>query len=409
MESQDEEVNDRKRSREQGVVDRQAVVRDLENTISNLFTYLTSNSPAPQELTSSGDLRLVSNDETQRSREVTPADSVSFSPREVVYPVVFRPVSEADSNSRSHLITPTGAFHAISEAGLPPPIPRRGPPVDSPSNFDLFSSSVDKRYSPVARSILSRASPSPSRWITESPFGINLRDRKSLMSSVNSKGSSDIELVNLFRGESVNDALSQSFCSSDDKKRTLDEENRQAKASDNDCGVSAFASPAKTKHYEGKRLGINLSGEPSLNYNTKFPSSGKRFVNSPNEPSLRRTPVQYQTSSETRLDVRLAESSEGASSCHLQEHMRSSLTPRVSVQSLPLLSHDKVRHHDHHYSEVDIYDPAQLNCSTMGTGSPNTTTSTPLSPPPPIPHHCQGKSSFTVNKCVMINKSIRNI
>ncbi|KAK8735276.1 hypothetical protein OTU49_005598, partial [Cherax quadricarinatus] len=381
MKSQEEENNERKRCREQGVVDRQTVVKDLENTISSLFTYLTSNSPVPQQFTASGDFRLNSDDETRLSRELTPAESVGSVSREVVYPVAFRPVSEADSTSRSHLITPQGAFHTLSETGLPPPVPRRGPPRDSPSNFDLFSTS-STRYSPATRcSILSKASPSPSRWFTESPFG--LRDRKSLMSSVNSKGSSDIELVNLFRSENVNDALSRSFCSSNEKIRTLDYESRLAKTSELESVPSVFtSSPGKNRHYEARRLGVHLSSDPSLNFSVKSTSTGKRFLSSPHESTLRRTPEQYQTNSETQLDVRLAEIREPT--CRdLPQHTRSSPAARVSVQSLPLRSHDRVRNPDHHYSEIDLYEPDQNNDSAA---SPNTTT-TPLSAPPPVPPH----------------------
>ncbi|XP_042218073.1 uncharacterized protein LOC121863463 [Homarus americanus] len=384
MESQEEQNDQRKRVREEGVVDRQTVVKDLENTISNLFTYLTSNSPTNPDLSSLRDIRLTPDDEAQRSRELTPAESVNSIAREVISPLAFRPVSEADSTSRSHLITPPGAFHAISEEGIPPPLPGRRPPVVSPSNSDLFSSSVDKRYSPATRSsVISKTSPSPSRWITESPFG--LRDRKSLMSSVNSKTSSDIELVYLLRGDGVNDGLNQSFSSVSERVRPLYEGARLPQHPDSDYRVSAFTTPPSVS--SASRLMGHMASEPTIFYPTKLPSVGNISLDTPPHES-RRTPVQYQTNRESQVDVS-GQSPHSTSRSSPAPHPSSS-----SLQSLPQRSKQKIRPPDHHYSEIDLYDPAQDNDSTTRTASPNTLSSMTISTPPPVPQHCEDRGKM---------------
>ena len=141
-------------------VDRTVVVRDLDNTISSLFSYLSTHSPKPCD-----DLP---------GREGPDGDT-NLSP--------FIQVAGSEASSRSHLITPPGSFHAIS-AHSPPPLPERGPPSEA------------------ARIRNSTVSPSPSlsHWLAGHPGPS--KDRKSVISS---KASSDIELVNLCRSERVRD------------------------------------------------------------------------------------------------------------------------------------------------------------------------------------------------------------
>lgn len=370
------------------------VVEDLDNTISSLFTYLTSNSPLPQELTSSRDISLISQHEALTSPRLTPGDSMGSISREVVShtgvtsPAAFRPVSTAES-SRSHLRTPPGTFHAISE-GIPPPLPKRGPPIELASNSDLFSSSVDKRSSPAARgSLFSRTSPSPSRWITESPFG--LRDRKSFMSSVNSKTSSDIELVNLFKGDRVNCTKRQSHYNSHERIRPELEESRLAENPESRNVVRAFNThPAFTNDQEIDRVGGSLSSEPSRTYFVK-PSPVRDIAQSKPTESTLRTPVQYKTGSESQTNIMLVDISKEPFHRDLQKISRPASVSCLSVQSFPLRTTDKVREMEHHYSEIDLYDSTQNNGSTTRTTSVNTVSSTTLSSPPPVPPHCEGK------------------
>lgn len=137
-------------------MDHQVVVRDLDDTISSLFSYLTANSPGPSCGSPAGAVTRVEED-----------------------PSLFRPLAGVEAASRSLLITPPGSFHAIS-GDTPPPLPERGPPCEA----------TYKGYG-------SPASTSPSQWLGGHPGGT--RDRKSLISS---KASSDIELVNLCRSGS---------------------------------------------------------------------------------------------------------------------------------------------------------------------------------------------------------------
>lgn len=132
------------------------MVRDLDDTISSLFSYLAANSPGP----SCG----------------SPAGAVTRGEDD---PSPFRSVAGVEAASRSLLITPPGSFHAIS-GDTPPPLPERGPPCEA----------AYKGYG-------SPTSPSPSQWLGGHPGGA--RDRKSVISS---KASSDIELVNLCRSGS---------------------------------------------------------------------------------------------------------------------------------------------------------------------------------------------------------------
>ncbi|XP_071530388.1 uncharacterized protein [Panulirus ornatus] len=396
METQEKQDVDRKRPKEQGVVDRKMVVEDLDNTISNLFTYLTSNSPVPQELTSSKDERIIFRDDAVASPRLTHGESTGSITREVTFPAssvtssaAFRPVPEAGS-PRSRLVTPPVAFHPISE-GLPPPLPKRGPPIELASNSDLFSSSIDKRYSPAARgSITSRTSPSPSRWITESPFG--LRDRKSFMSSVNSKASSDIELVNLFKGDRVNCTTRQSHYNSHERLRPELEESRLIGNPEELSNMaSAFNThPAFTSDHEIGRLGTNV---PSELERTRFmkPSSVKDTARSKPSDSTLRIPVQYKPNSESPTNIVLADVSKEPFKRDLQKLSRPSSVSCLSVQSFPLRTTDKVRELDHHYSEIDLYDSAQNNGSTTRTTSVNTVSSTTLSSPPPVPPHTEGE------------------
>lgn len=140
-------------------VDRHVVVRDLDDTISSLFSYLSANSPGP----SCG----------------SPATALS---RVEANPSPFRPVAGVEATSRSLLITPPGSFHAIS-GDTPPPLPERGPPCEATYRGSCSPASP---------------SPSPSCWLAGHPGGT--RDRKSVISS---KASSDIELVNLCKSERV--------------------------------------------------------------------------------------------------------------------------------------------------------------------------------------------------------------
>lgn len=135
------------------------MVRDLDDTISSLFSYLAANSPGPS------------------------GGSPAGAPTRIEDSSLFRPVAGVEAASRSLLITPPGSFHAIS-GDTPPPLPERGPPCEA-----------------TFRGCCSPASPSPSHWLGGHPGGT--RDRKSVISS---KASSDIELVNLCRSERGKDA-----------------------------------------------------------------------------------------------------------------------------------------------------------------------------------------------------------
>lgn len=143
-------------------MDRQVVVRDLDDTISSLFSYLAANSPGPSGGSPTAAVTQLESD-----------------------PSSFRPVAGVGAASSSLLITPPGSFHTIS-GDTPPPLPERGPPCEA----------TYKGCCPPPS-----PSPSPSRWLGGHPGGA--RDRKSVISS---KASSDIELVNLCKSERVKDA-----------------------------------------------------------------------------------------------------------------------------------------------------------------------------------------------------------
>lgn len=269
-------------------MDRQTVVEALDHTISSLFSYLTSTSqstPSPDSIVSqphppltSGFISspspppsaLASSTYSQPPSPPTPVSSTPSrlpgwfkqksaecpgqlpSPREeTISPLSFRSVSEVDSTSTSHLISPPATdrveltsehvehseherirndndapsdhaplpdsqegtrdgvgqqhdhvgdgYHALlsdhaTQNDTLPTLPERG----LPSQLSLVSLDKSSTSSPAPRSFSDGRTSSPaSGWMaTESSFGS--RDRKSLVScSGNSKTSSDIELTNL--------------------------------------------------------------------------------------------------------------------------------------------------------------------------------------------------------------------
>lgn len=190
-------------------VDRHVVVRDLDDTISSLISYLSSNSPGP----SCG----------------SPA---AVLPRVETDPSPFRPVAGVEATSRSLLITPPGSFHAIS-GDTPPPLPERGPPCEA-----------------TYRNSCSPTSPSPSRWLAGHPGGT--RDRKSVISS---KASSDIELVNLCKSERVK------VPGSDDPGDNATSRGECQAASEDGMSGGQCLHSGKARHYDASQDQSDLEDE----------------------------------------------------------------------------------------------------------------------------------------------------
>ncbi|XP_063590290.1 atherin-like [Penaeus indicus] len=391
--------DERKRTTERGSVDPRAVVANLESTITSLFSYLTSNSPPPAPDASGPSPRTLSDGEA-----VTSACSTASTPQEVGGSSPSgslkssRPLRLDLAGHRSPLLPPThghqspggGAFVSLAD-DAPPPLPRRGPPpFHLSSSSDLSSPSLEKSFCPSASSSATsppprfslasrsstRASPSPSGWAGEAPAGA--RDRKSVSrGSVASKASSDIELVNLGRGERGEAPWPLSPDA---------EERLRAVSRRND------ASP----RVPDRRNGMLVPAGPGV-------ALGQESAPAPvgEQSEGRRTPEEYQAKVPTAPLVSGGggggrERGRGGSIENPRHPSKEDLAKMAASRlSLQASLHGGRFSHDHHYSEIDLYDvegaPDGGEESTTRTASANTNSSATLPrPPPPVPPHTEG-------------------
>ncbi|XP_068227552.1 uncharacterized protein [Palaemon carinicauda] len=225
MEPLPENHNRRKRNCDKGTMDTQMVVEDLENTISSLASYLSSNTSL---MTTSSNESPTQNCHSQQipsplcqvplpvhglasdgvqSPCISHTESLNSKNRQTVSQKrtdspsgAFRPISPPGSTHSSPLITASIGFNTLSE-DVPPPLPKRGPPVRSSPNPDIFALPSKACVQTGPSLVTSPASPYPSERSTEF---IDTRDRHQV-SSVISKTSSDIELFNLYRCDKHSD------------------------------------------------------------------------------------------------------------------------------------------------------------------------------------------------------------
>ncbi|XP_042879560.1 proline-rich protein 36-like [Penaeus japonicus] len=409
-----EDNDGRKRSTDSGSVDTRTVVADLEHTITSLFTYLTSNSPPPPDVSPSGNTPKALSDGEAATSPCSPASTpreadVSSSHGSLSSSKALRldltghrspPLPPSQAHLHSHHPPAGGAFVSLAE-DVPPPLPRRGPPAfHLSSSSDLSSPSLEKSFclsaSPIATSPAprfsiasrssTRASPSPSGWPSEAPACA--RDRKSVSrGSVASKTSSDIELVNLGRGErGLGDSPWPACPDAEERLRAV---SRRTTASPGDRrnGMLVSACPSAT-------LGMESAPAPA-------PAPAAAFASEQNE--ARRTPEEYQAriSDTPQLSGGGGERGRGGSiespRHPSKEDLAKMAASRLSLQAS--LRGGRVSR-DHHYSEIDLYDveggpdggPDGGEEGTTRTASANTNSSATLPrAPPPVPPHTEGK------------------
>lgn len=380
------------------------MVANLEHTITSLFTYLTSNSPPPPSDAPGTPPRALSDGEA-----APPACSPASTPREGDGSSSHGSLKSSRAlrldltGHRSPPLPPAhphqppagGVFVSLAD-DAPPPLPRRGPPpFHLSSSSDLSSPSLEKRFCPSAASSAAsppprlslasrssaRASPSPSGWASEAPPGA--RDRKSVSrGSVASKASSDIELVSLGRGER-GDAPWPSSPDAEERLRAVPRRtNASPRALDRRNGMLVAA---------GAGAALEGDGAPAP-------------VGEQNEG--RRTPEEYQA----RIpDAPPASGGGGGGGGRERGRGGSVESPRrPSKEDLAKMAASRLSlqaslrggraSHDHHYSEIDMYDvegaPDGGEESTTRTASANTNSSATLPrAPPPVPPHTEGELS----------------